>query len=256
MTNLASFERQEQLLRLVEQQQRITVDEVCRAFSVSMATARRDLEALASRGKVQRVHGGALAVRQAPPEPPVLLRETEQADEKRRIGATAASLVKDGETVFVSSGTTTLEVARHLRGVHNLTVITNSLPVINTLAGLQDITVVSLGGLLRHSELSFIGHLTEQALAEVSTDKVFIGIHAIDIEKGLTNHYLPETMTDRAILHIGREVIVVADHTKCGQVSTALVAPITAMHTLVTDAGTTTEFIEALTAHGIRVVTA
>ena len=251
---ISSLERQEQLLRFVERQQRVTVAQVCEQFSVSMATARRDLEALAERGTVQRVHGGAIAVRRALPEPPVLQREAEQAREKERIGQAAADLVADGETIFLGSGTTVLEVARNLRDRRNLTAITNSLSVINVLADAPGITVVGLGGILRRSELSLIGHITEQAMAEVHADKVILGIRALDPVRGLTNDYLLETMTDRMILSIGREVIVVADHTKCGLVSTVFVAPVTAIHTLVTDSETSPEFIQALTAHGIRVL--
>jgi len=253
-TALSNVERQERMLRFVEQRQRVTVADICDQFGVSVATARRDLEALAERGRVRRVHGGALAIHRAPPELPALQRAGEQAAEKRRIGQAAAALVADGETVFLSSGTTTLEVARSLRSQRHLTVITNSLLALNELADTPEITLVGLGGLLRRSEMSFIGHITEQALAEVRADKVIIGIRAIDAEQGLTNDFLPETMTDRAIMRIAREVIVVADHSKCGRVSAAFVAPLSAMRTLVTDSGTPPEFVDALTAQGIRVL--
>ena len=251
---LSNVERQERMLRFVEQRQRVTIADICDQFGVSVATARRDLEVLAERSSVRRVHGGALAIHRAPPELPALQRAGEQADEKRRIGQAAAGLVADGETVFLSSGTTTLEVARSLRRQRRMTVITNSLLALNELADTPDITLVGLGGLLRRSEMSFIGHITEQALAEVRADKVIIGIRAIDAEQGLTNDFLPETMTDRAIMRIAREVIVVADHSKCGRVSAAFVAPLSAMRTLVTDSGTPPEFVDALTAQGIRVV--
>ena len=130
-------ERQKQILSLLTKQGRLSVTEIVEQFSISEATARRDLESLASQGKVQRVHGGVIAVEQAPPELPILERENEQADEKTRIGRAAANLIADNETVFLGSGTTVLEVARNLRDRKNLTVITNSLPVLNALAGHQ-----------------------------------------------------------------------------------------------------------------------
>ena len=164
-------------------------------------------------------------------------------------------MVEAGDTIFLGSGTTVLEVARNLRQHRRLTVITNSLPVINILTDVPEINMVCLGGILRRSELSMIGHITEQALAEVVADKVIMGIRALDVERGLTNDYLPETKTDRSILGIGRKVIIVADHTKCGRVSTAFVAPITAIQTLVTDSNTSPDFIGHLTAKGIEVVT-
>ncbi|HEY5158356.1 MAG TPA: DeoR/GlpR family DNA-binding transcription regulator [Anaerolineales bacterium] len=256
-TNFVSgTDRQLQILQLVERQQRISVADICVTFDVSKATARRDLEALAGEGKIQRVHGGAIVLTQASPEQPLLQRQGEQADEKIRIGQAAAALVQEGETVFLGSGTTVLEAARTLRGRRNLTVLTNSLPVVNALAEAEGITVICLGGMLRDSELSFIGHITEQALAEVRADKVFIGTRAISLEHGLTHEYLPETMTDRAILKAGKEIIVLADHTKFGRAATVLLAPLERIHTIVTDEQASRDFIDAVQRKGIRVVTA
>ena len=249
-------ERQKQILSLLTKQGRLSVAEIVEQFSVSEATARRDLESLASEGKAQRVHGGAIAAEQAPPELPILERESEQADEKIRIGRATAELIADNETVFLGSGTTVLEAAKNLRDRKHLTVITNSLPVLNALAGLREITVISLGGMLRDSELSFIGHITEQALAEVRVDKVVMGTRGISLEHGLTNDYLQETLTDRAILKIGREVIIVADHTKVNRVATALLASLDSMQTFVTDSKANKKFIQALKKQGINVIVA
>jgi DeoR/GlpR family transcriptional regulator of sugar metabolism len=253
--SISSLERQNQILQFVLRSQRISIMKVCENFSISEATARRDLETLASKGKVQRVRGGAIALTQAPPEQPILQRQDEQAHEKLRIGQAAAALVQDGETVFLGSGTTVLEVARTLRERRNLTVITNSLPVINVLAGVDGITVICLGGMLRDSELSFIGHITEQTLAEVRADKVFIGARAISLEHGLTHEYLPETMTDRAILKAGKEIIVVADYTKFGRAAAVLLAPLEGIHTIVTNVQTPLDFIDAAQQKGIRLIT-
>lgn len=255
-TSLSNIERQQQLLQRLADQQRITVAEICKRFSISEATARRDLEQLAEQGLLQRVHGGAIAIRRATPELPILERSQEQSAEKGRIGRAAATLIADGETIFLGSGTTVLEVAKNLFDRRNLTAITNSLPVINTLANLPQNSVVVLGGMLRDSELSFIGHITEQALAEVRADKVFMGTRALDLEHGLTNDYLPETLTDRAILRCGKEIIIVADHTKLGCVSTAFLAPLSSVHKVVTNQGADPEFITALQEKGIQVITA
>lgn len=249
-------ERQKQILSLLTRQGRLSVTEIVEQFSISKATARRDLESLASQGKAQRVHGGVIAVEQAPPELPILQREGEQADEKSTIGRAAAELITDGETVFLGSGTTVLEAAKYLRERKKLTVITNSLPVLNALAGIKEITVVSLGGQLRESELSFIGHITEQALAEVRVDKVIMGARGLSLEHGLTNDYLQETLTDRAILKIGHEVILVADHSKVNRVSTALLAPLSSMNTFVTDLKADKKFIQELKKQNIKVVIA
>jgi DeoR/GlpR family transcriptional regulator of sugar metabolism len=252
--SLSNIERQAQLLRFIQQRSRATVNELALEFGVSVATVRRDLDALAEQGVVTRFHGGAVAVRQAPPEQPVLQRNAEQAEEKERIGRAAAGLIEDGDTIFLGSGTTVLAVAKHLRTRRDLTVITNSVLVLNELSSAPYITVVGLGGLLRSSEMSLIGHITEQALAEVRVQKIIMGIHAIDVEHGLTNDYLPETMTDRAILGQGGRVIIVADHSKCGRVSIAFLAPLSAIDALVTDSGAPLDFIAAVAEQQIDVL--
>jgi len=253
---LSSIERQRAIHELVEQEKRISVAAICEAFSVSEATARRDLATLAREGKVQRVRGGAIRIGQSPPELPILERADEQAHDKERIGQAVARLIKPGDTVFLGSGTTVLAAARYLPDCRELTVLTNSLPIINELVGCDGITLIVLGGIVRDSELSFIGHITESALSEVRADKVILGARAISLEHGITNDYLPETLTDRAIIKIGREVILAADHTKFGSVSTAFLAPLEDFTTIVTDQKTDTVFIESIREKGINVVIA
>ena len=124
------------------------------------------------------------------------------------------------------------------------------------LAGEKGITVISLGGMLRDSELSFIGHITEQALAEIRVDKVIMGTRGLSLEHGLTNDYLQETLTDRAILKIGHEVIIVADHSKINRVATALLAPLKSVHTLITDSQADKKFLLAVKRQGITVIVA
>ena len=243
---ISSAERIDGILQLFKSSKHVSVEQICQEFNVSAATARRDLKALHKQGEIQRVHGGAVSVEKHL-KSPVHQRMSAQAESKRNIGLAAASLVKPGETLFLGSGTTVLEVAKNLNFISELTVITNSLLVINELLDCKSITIVDLGGIVRRSEASMIGNLTESALTGLYTDKVFIGIHGIDTEQGLTNRYLPETMTDRKLLRIGKEVVIVADHTKCGTISISQVVPLAMINTLVTDTETPQEFIEKLT---------
>jgi DeoR/GlpR family transcriptional regulator of sugar metabolism len=249
----SNTERQARLLAWIEERRRASVPEICDAFAVSLATARRDLETLAEQGKVQRVHGGALAVLRAPPEPPVVQRASEQPDEKRRIAGAAADLVRDGETIFLGSGTTVMELAACLRGRRHLTVFTNSLAVVNVLGDAPGVTVNLLGGTVRGSEGSLIGPLTLQALAALRAVRVIMSIRAIDLQEGLTNNYLEESLVDREILRIASETILLADYTKCGRVSTVFVAALEEVDLLITDDKTPQEFVVALRARGIQV---
>ena len=247
-------ERQGRIRVMVEDQGRVFVQELSGYFNVSEATIRRDLEKLDGQGWVQRTHGGAMRVKRATREPPMLQRIDEQREEKQRIGQAAAALVKDGETIFLGSGTTVLEIARHFPEGLSLTVITNSLLVVNELAERSGIEMIVIGGMLRQSELSMVGHIAEQAVREFRADRVFMGMRAIDARHGFTNDYLPETMTDRAILNIAPKVIVVADHNKFGKVSSVLVGPVTIAHMVITDKATPQECVNELQEMGVEVL--
>jgi DeoR/GlpR family transcriptional regulator of sugar metabolism len=249
-----STERLQQIEHLINERQHVRVTELSEHFGVSEPTIRRDLQKLETMGRIQRAHGGASAIECATPEPPIGQRGTECVEEKHRIGQATAQLIQDGETIFLGSGTTTLEVARNLYGKKDLTVITNAINVAHYLASNPDINVIITGGVLRHSELSMIGYIVEQTLKELRADKVIVSMRAISVDDGLTNDNLLETMTDRQIIQLAHEVILVADHTKFGKVSTAVVAPITAVHKVVTDDQTPYETIKRLREMGLTVL--
>ena len=150
-TDVSSIERLERIVNYLESHKTATVPEIVCKFSVGMTTVRRDLDTLADQGKILRVYGGAKALSKAPPEPPALYRAQEQPEEKQQIGRMAAELILDGETVFLGAGTTVLEVAYQLCNRRNLTVITNSLLVINALADAPSIKLVKFGGTFRQA---------------------------------------------------------------------------------------------------------
>ncbi len=249
--NLLKLERQGLIRKLVTTQGRVTVPELSRKFGVSDATVRRDLDELMEQGWVRRTHGGAVNTERSEKEPPMLQRKTAYQAEKTKIGRAAAGLVQDGETIFLGSGTTVLEVAQALPFDIRLTVITNSLPVVNHFVDCSEIDLLVIGGMIRHSEHSMVGHIAEQAIREFRADRVIIGMRAIDTNQGLTNDFLPETMTDRAILKIAPTVIVVADHSKFGRVSSVFVAPITAANIIITDNYLPEEMAEVIRALGV-----
>jgi DeoR/GlpR family transcriptional regulator of sugar metabolism len=254
--SLSSTERLDELQHFIEKSKHVSIEEICEKFNVSAATARRDLYYLSNQGLIMRVHGGAVALHQSPPENPVFQRMSNQEKYKKHIGIMTASLINPGSTIFLGSGTTVLEVARNIKQIPNLTIITNSYLVINELIDCQNITLIDLGGIIRRSELSAIGSLTENALYGLNAEKVIIGIHGIDIEQGLTNQYLPEAITDRKILQISKKIILVADHTKFGQISTSFVAPLSILDTIVTDLDAPKEILEILIESGITVLQA
>ena len=249
-------ERQQLILEMVQDNRQVTVSELSDRFDISEVTIRRDLRELAAQGVLRRAHGGAVVAIPAPPEPPVVQRMGQAENCKECIGHAGAALVANGESVFIGSGSTTAYVARYLLDRQGLTVVTNALTVATELATAEGVTVVVMGGLMRASELSLVGHITEQSLREVRVDKVMIGIPAISLEAGLTNDFLPEVMTDRTIIEMAPELIVVADHTKFGKVASAYVAAVERVTTLVTDVGADPAFLSRLREMGVRVIVA
>lgn len=256
MTAPLKEERQQLILETLRDNRQVTVAELIRRFDVSEVTIRRDLREMDERGVLRRAHGGAVAAVPVPPEPPVVRRMIQAESCKECIGRTAATLVSDGDSVFIGSGSTTTYVARHLLDRKDLTVVTNALTIAIELAPAEGVTVVVTGGMMRDSELSLIGHITEQSLREVRVDKIIMGMRAISLDAGMTNDYLPEVMTDRTIIEMAPELILVADHTKFGKVASAYVAPIERVTTLVTDAQVDTKTLSRLEAMGIRVIVA
>jgi DeoR/GlpR family transcriptional regulator of sugar metabolism len=249
-------ERHRLILEALRSNRRVTVAELSQRFRVSDVTIRRDLRELDAQGELHRAHGGAIAARAAPPEPPVVQRMQRAENCKECIGRAAAALVADGESVFIGSGSTAAYVARQLASRKDLTVVTNALTTATELAAAAGVTVVVTGGVMRASELSLIGHIAEQSLREVRVDKVIIGIPAVSLEAGLTNDYLPEVMTDRAIIEMSPQLIVVADHTKFGRVASAYLAPLERVNVLVTDAEADPVVVARFEQAGIHVIVA
>lgn len=228
-------ERQAKIRRLVEEKRQVSVTELSMLLHVSEATIRRDLDTLDGAG-LDRTHGGAVLREREALEPPVVQRLSDQFEAKRRIGQAAAAMVQEGETIFISSGSTTLELARALRSDMRLTVITNSLPVINHLAGCPNVELLVVGGMFRRGELSMVGHAADLVVREFRANRTFMGMRAIDPRFGFTNDYMPEVLTDRAIIEMASQIVVLADHTKFGRVFPVFVAPATAAQVIIADA--------------------
>lgn len=249
-------ERRHRILELIETAGSVSVEELAQQFQVSEMTIRRDLRILESDGLLRRVHGGATSSRGRSYEPPFLLRAREHADAKARIGAIAATLIQDGDSIALDVGTTTLEIARHLKNRKNLTVITPSLHIANILAGQPAIRLILTGGILRPGELSMVGHLAERAFQEFYVDHLFLGIGGISLEAGLTEFNLEDAQVKKAMLGSAKECTVVADASKLGNIAFASVAPLSAIRRLITDSSADPEFVARLRERNIEVILA
>lgn len=250
---MLSVERHQQILERVLSRKSVQVNELSDLFDVSVATIRRDLSQMEEKGLIQRVHGGAISI-EDPEEPPILNRKNILPEAKRRIGIAAAELVNDNETIIIASGSTTEAMVSFLTGKNGITVITNAINIASLLTRYPHISVIVLGGALRHSEFSTHGHITDQALQDLHADKLFHGIFGLDPEFGLTGADMQEVQTDRRILSAARQLIVLADHTKFGVIGQIRLAPMEKVNTVITDDQTPEHFIFSLREKGIQVI--
>jgi DeoR/GlpR family transcriptional regulator of sugar metabolism len=253
---MLSRERQETIVALLDDEDSISVAELVNRFSVSEMTVRRDLEELGRRGLIKRVHGGAMSARGRGYERPLQKRATAHSEPKARIGRAAAELVAAGESIAIDVGTTTFEMARNLIERANITVITPSLNIACLLADEPGLRLIITGGIVRHGERSLIGRLAEDAFARFHVDKLFLAVGCIDFEAGLTEFNLEDAQVKQEMIRSAREVILLADSSKLGQVAFASVAPLAAVRRWVTDDGLPEDARERLGREGIEVIIA
>jgi DeoR/GlpR family transcriptional regulator of sugar metabolism len=209
------------------------VSDLVELLGVSDMTIRRDIEALASRGLVEKVHGGATAASERSADEPGFEAKSFRAQpEKEAIAAAAARLVRPGTAIGVTGGTTTWTLARHLREVPELTVVTNSIPVAEVMR--DDPSVVLTGGLRTPSD-ALVGPVADAAIRSLHVDLLFMGVHGMDEVKGFTSPNLMEAETNRAFVRSARRLVVVADHTKWGVVGLTTMASLREADVLVSD---------------------
>lgn len=206
-------------------------------FGVSMQTIRKDLHYLTLRGVAARSYGGAIAAEAVSviSEPAVEAKRTIHTEEKDRIGRAAAAMVRPGDSIVLDSGTTTLQIARHLPDDEDITVLTNDFGVLAALVQKSRIRIVMLGGELRRKNMAFYGGQTVDALTDLHVDKLFLGVDGFDLECGITTHHEPEAMLNRKMAQAARAVIAVTDSSKFGRVCLRRIISVGDLHALVTD---------------------
>ncbi|MEU6985286.1 DeoR/GlpR family DNA-binding transcription regulator [Streptomyces sp. NPDC046324] len=247
--NLLAEQRRALILDEVRRRGGVRVNELTRRLNVSDMTIRRDLDALARQGVVEKVHGGAVPlVETSSHEPGFEAKSALELSAKEEIARTAARMVAPGSAIALSGGTTTYALAQHLLDVPDLTVVTNSVRVADVFHTAQQAgtagegtrpgaaTVVLTGGVRTPSD-ALVGPVADQAIRSLHFDVLFLGVHGISVEAGLSTPNLAEAETNRRLMRSARRVVVVADHTKWGTVGLSSFARLDEVGTLVTDAG-------------------
>lgn len=231
-------QRQQAIHEMVRRLGGVRVGDLVKEFGVSDMTIRRDLEALAERGLVAKVHGGATTPDQrATDEPGFAAKLVRQRGEKEAIARRAAKLVVPSTAIALSAGTTTCVLANLLLDVPGLTVVTNSVPVADVFYQAQraDQTVVLTGGIRTPSD-ALVGPFAVSTIRSLNVDMLFMGVHGMSTHAGFTTPNLMEAETDRALVGAARRLVVVADHTKWELVGISTIAGLRDAHVLITDA--------------------
>lgn len=231
-----------------------SVERLAQKFGVSDMTIRRDLRALAAQGRVLRTHGGAAAAERVSFEFKFLERARERQPAKEEIARVAAALVRDGQSLLVDSGTTTLAVARRLKERRDLTLITSSLPIASELQFCDAIRVYLLGGQIRRSSPDLIGAFAEANLETIRADLAFLGADAVD-ERGFAYNKSPEVARMLArMATAAREVFVLADSAKIGRTELARFGSLRRWGGLVTDRNLSRKHAAALRRAGVKLL--
>jgi DeoR family transcriptional regulator of aga operon len=253
-------DRADRIVQLLRERGSLSVEEICVGAGVSQITARRDLGDLEDMGLLRRTTGGAVPLEPLLYEPfryDSTFREQleRSAAEKRHIGWAAAGMVRDGETIACTAGTTTTQVMRCLRHRSDLKLklVTNGVNIAMELGQLKHLDVFLTGGHMRGDWFSLAGGDAIRTMRQYFVDTAFIGVNGIDPELGLTCFNADEAVLNAVMVEQAKRRIVVADHTKVGVVATHRICPLEAVHLLITDSGASNEEVAPYAARGIEV---
>jgi DeoR family transcriptional regulator of aga operon len=250
---MLSEERRRAILDLVLTDGRVLVGDLSRRFRTSLITIRKDLEFLHHEGQLERTHGGALPKKTgALKDSPLQEKERLHRQEKIRIAAAAAHMVRHGQVIILDSGTTTTAIARACRHFKSLTIITNATNIAAELAD-TPVEVILTGGVLRQNSFSLVGPLAEESLRRLSADLLFLGVDGFDVRYGLTTPNLLEARVNRAMAESARRTVVVCDSSKFGKRSLSLILPTSAVHETITDRNISRTDLKALRKANIKV---
>jgi DeoR family transcriptional regulator, aga operon transcriptional repressor len=232
----------------LQQSGSVSVDALSKEFDVSVVTIRRDLDALERRGMLRRTHGGAVSIEPLFYEPfrndRSFQAQVERfAEEKRRIGRAAAALIKDGEIIALTPGTTTTEVIRGIPFNHKITVVTSTVNVAMELSKRKDLEVFVTGGHLRGDWFSLVGPTAAQSLSHLLIHTLFIGADGIDAKCGVSCYSPDEAQLNSAMVKRAQRKVAVVDHSKFGVVAGWRICPTSELDIIITDTGATNEMI-------------
>lgn len=249
-------ERREQIIQRLRQRGSVQVNDLSVLFGVSTVTIRNDLAFLEKQGIAVRAYGGALICDSNTPgvEPSVEDKSSLNTAVKRSIAKAAAEMIKPGHRVITDSGTTTYEIARLMRQHTDVIAMTNGMNVASALLEAEGVELLMTGGHLRRQSLSFYGDQAEQSLQNYHFDMLFLGVDAIDLERGVSTHNEDEARLNRRMCEVAERIIVVTDSSKFNRSSLHKIIDTQRIHTIIVDEGIPAECLQELHRSGVEVI--
>jgi DeoR/GlpR family transcriptional regulator of sugar metabolism len=247
------------ILTALQKSGSVSVEELSQGLQVSQVTVRRDLDMLETQGLLRRTHGGAVSIEPFFYEPfrndrSFQAQVEKFAEEKRRIGRAAAGLIKKGDIIALTPGTTTTEVVRGLPLNHDITVVTSTVNVAMELSKRKDLNVYVTGGHLHGDWFSLVGPTAAQSLSRVMIHVLFIGADGIDAKSGVSCYDPEEAQVNAAMVKHARKKIAVVDHSKFGIVAGWRICSTDELDVLVTDSGAPDEMVAPFEGAEIEVI--
>jgi len=248
---MLAVERQKKIMQILHREGIVKVSETSVSFGVSEETIRRDLQKLEKDGGLSRTYGGAYITKSVNPDIHVSIRESFYLEGKEDIGVICAEMIEEGDTIFLDSSTTALHIAEKIKHEERITVVTNSVKVITTLAD-SEIKIIGCGGSLRPRSMSLVGNEAECTLNHYYTDKAFVSCTSVDLDRGLTDTNEQEARIRKLMLERSAKKILIADATKFGKISFAAICPLTEIDIVVSDKLFSSEWSTELKKLGIE----
>lgn len=247
------IERKDKILKMLADDTVVKAGILAKKFNVSMETIRRDLNELEEEKLIRRVHGGAVLYTEYGVEPNYSYRIAANYEDKINIALKASEMVKDGDSIIVDIGTTTLEMVKFLKNRKNLTVITNSMKIAMELMDEKEITVIFIGGKVRFGDGSTSGFWAEEMVANFHADKLFLGVGAIMAEYGVMDYHIEETNLRRCYIKSAEQVIALADYSKFGLKALNQVCKIEDLDYIITDEKTDKKILREIKEKGVQI---
>jgi DeoR family fructose operon transcriptional repressor len=252
--NLYAEERQEQIIRYLEEHGKVSVAELCEFFHVSPTTVRNDLKGLNKAGSIKRTHGGAIYKTKTGTEQRFLDKSSKNVAGKTNIAQIALDLIEDGDTIALDTGTTTLAIARMLPNKKGLTIITNDIRIATCLEeNCKDHGVILIGGNLRVGYSCTVGPAAQSFLREHYVDKAFIACDGFSLKAGVTTPNSEQAELKKIMIDIAGEKLVVCDSSKLERIAFVKVCDVKMIDVLITDLEPRNELIEKYKSVGLRV---